>query len=82
MTHNTKGENPLDVPNIEEETNAFPSNGYGLYINKRTLDHLHTLVVVWCGVWNLVHKCLKVDFDKQCTNHLMSGQMSMNLLES
>jgi hypothetical protein len=48
MTHNTKGENPLDAPNIEEETNAFPSNGYGLYINKRTLNHLHTLVVVWC----------------------------------
>jgi hypothetical protein len=22
MTHNTKGENPLDVPNIQEETNA------------------------------------------------------------
>ncbi len=49
MTHNTKGENPLDVPNIEEETIAFPSNGFGLYINKRNLDHLHTLVAVWCS---------------------------------
>lgn len=49
MTYNTKGENPLHVPNMEEETNAFPSNGFGLYINKRTLDHLHTLVAMWCS---------------------------------
>ncbi len=49
MTHNIEGENPLDAPNIEEETNAFPSNGSRLYINKKTLDHLHTLVAVWCS---------------------------------
>jgi hypothetical protein len=30
MTHNIEGENPLDVPNIQEETNALPSNGFEL----------------------------------------------------
>jgi hypothetical protein len=49
MTHNTEGENSLDVPNIQEETNALPFNGFGVYNNKRTLDHIHTLVVVWCS---------------------------------
>jgi hypothetical protein len=48
MTHNIKCENPLDVPNIKEETNAFPSNGYGLYNNKRSLDQTHTFMAVWC----------------------------------
>jgi hypothetical protein len=39
MTHNTKGENPLDVPNLQEETDALPSNGSRLYNNnKRALD--------------------------------------------
>jgi hypothetical protein len=47
MTHNTKGENPLDAPNIQEKTNALPSsNGFGLYNNKRTLDHIHNPMVV------------------------------------
>jgi hypothetical protein len=36
MTHNIKGENPLDVPNIQEEINVLPSNGFGLYNNKKT----------------------------------------------
>jgi hypothetical protein len=36
MTHNIEGENPLDAPNIQEETNALPFNGYGFY-NKRIL---------------------------------------------
>jgi hypothetical protein len=50
MTHNTEGENPLDAPNIQEETNALPSNGSRLYNNnKKALDQIHTLVAVWCS---------------------------------
>jgi hypothetical protein len=48
MTHNTEGENPLDAPNIQEETNALPFSGYGLYNNKKNLNHIHTFVAMWC----------------------------------
>jgi hypothetical protein len=53
MTHNTKGENPLDAPNIQEETNPRPFNGFGLYKNKRILDHIHFVMVMWCSKFGI-----------------------------
>jgi len=53
MTHNTEGENPLDAPNIQEETNALPSNGSRLYNNNKKSSRSDTYPCggVVLGLW-------------------------------
>jgi hypothetical protein len=81
MIHNTEGENPLDAPNIQEETNAFPSNGSGLYSNnKRALAQIHTPVEVWCSEFGT--EVFEGRTQQTMHNRLVSGQMSTSLLES
>ncbi len=79
MTHNIEGENPLDVPNIQEETNALPFNGYGFY-NKRIIVQIHSPMM--CGVRSFGTEVFEGKTQQTMHNHLVSGQMNTSLLKS